>query len=136
MAVEAIAEHFFSPRERAALATLEPSRQCHGFFACWTRKEAYIKAHGEGLSLPLDGFDVSLLPGETARLLGTRPDPAEAQRWVLRQLDVGRGYTAAVAVEGTGWRLRTWDWGSKMFLKHIRRLAAKLGVCAYIASMG
>lgn len=110
LAVEKIAQRFFSPRERAALATLEPGRQADGFFTCWTRKEAYIKAHGEGLSLPLDGFDVSLLPGEAARLLETRPDPAEAQRWVLRELDVGRGYKAALAVEGTDWQLRTWEW--------------------------
>jgi 4'-phosphopantetheinyl transferase len=109
IAVEGIAERFFSPRERAALAALEPSQQIDGFFACWTLKEAYIKAHGEGLSLPLDGFDVSLLPGE-ARLLETRPDPAEAQRWVLRELEVGRGYQAALAVEGAGWQLRTLDW--------------------------
>jgi 4'-phosphopantetheinyl transferase len=112
VAVERIAERFFSPRERAALATLEPSRQIDCFFACWTRKEAYIKAHGEGLSLPLDGFDVSLLPAEEPRLLETRPEPAEAQRWVLRELDVGPGYRAALAVEGAAWHLRTWDWPS------------------------
>ena len=63
-----------------------------------------------GLSLPLDQFDVSFLPGEPARLLATRPDPAEAGRWCLRGLDVADGYKAALAVEGAGWTLRCWDW--------------------------
>jgi 4'-phosphopantetheinyl transferase len=110
MAVDGIATHFFSPRECAALATLEAGAQYDGFFACWTRKEAYIKARGDGLSLPLDQFDVSFLPGEAARLLATRPDPAEADRWMLCDLDVGRHYKAALAVEGAGWQLKTWDW--------------------------
>jgi 4'-phosphopantetheinyl transferase len=62
------------------------------------------------LSLPLDQFDVSVAPGREARLLATRPDPAEAARWTLRDLDVGPGYKAALAVEGAGWRLKVWDW--------------------------
>jgi len=107
---EQIAAHFFSPAECAALMALNPGLRCDGFFTCWTRKEAYIKATGDGLSLPLDQFEVSIVPGEPARLLATRPDPAEAARWTLRDLDVGSAYKAAVAVEGSGWRLKVWDW--------------------------
>jgi 4'-phosphopantetheinyl transferase len=109
MALNRIAAQFFSPHERTALATLEARQQYEGFFACWTRKEAYIKARGDGLSLPLDQFDVSLLPGEAARLLETRPDSAEARCWILRDLEVGFDYKAALAVQGGGWDLRMWD---------------------------
>jgi 4'-phosphopantetheinyl transferase len=107
-----IAERFFSATERRALATLDPTQQRDAFYACWTRKEAYIKATGDGLSLPLDQFDVTLLPGEPAQLVATRPDPAEAGRWTLMGLDVGDGYKAALAVEGAGFRLKTWDWSA------------------------
>jgi 4'-phosphopantetheinyl transferase len=76
------------------------------------RKEAYVKARGDGLSLPLEQFDVSLLPGEAAQLIETRPDPAEASRWRLTALDAGDGYKAALVVEGDGWMLQQWDWAS------------------------
>ena len=99
----------FSSRERDALAGLRPPLLQDAFFACWTRKEAYIKARGDGLSLPLDSFDVAVLPGDRAQLIATRPDATEAKRWTLRDLDVGPGYKAALAVEGSDWRLKTWD---------------------------
>ena len=104
------AARFFSPTEQQALAALSGARQIDAFFDCWVRKEAYVKARGEGLSLPLEQFDVSLLPGEPAQLIGTRPDPAEASRWRLTALDAGEGYRAALAVEGEGWMLQQWDW--------------------------
>lgn len=103
-----IAERFFSRAEVAALRALPPSAENKGFFTCWTRKEAYIKAKGEGLSTPLDRFDVSLAPGQPARLLMTREAPEERERWSLREIDPGPGYTAAIAVEGHDWKLRLW----------------------------
>ena len=103
------AAHFFSPNEQHVLETLTGLAKIEAFFECWTRKEAYVKARGEGLSLPLDQFDVSLRPGEPARLIATRPDPAEAERWQLSELSVADGYKAALAVEGRGWTLRSWD---------------------------
>jgi 4'-phosphopantetheinyl transferase len=105
-----IAEHFFSAAERGSLAGLPAPAQTEAFYACWTRKEAYIKATGVGLSLPLDQFDVSLRPGEPAKLLATRPDDAEAHRWTLLELDVGPNYKAAAAVEGSQFQLKTLDW--------------------------
>lgn len=105
---EEIAGRFFSPREVEDLRALPPPLREAAFFNCWTRKEAYIKARGEGLSLPLDGFDVSLAPGEPAALLANRLDPEEVARWSLRELRPWPGFAAALAVEGRGWRLKCW----------------------------
>ncbi len=110
LAVAEIAERFFSRREVAMLRTLPPEGQRQAFFRCWTRKEAYTKARGEGLSLPLDQFDVSLAPGEPAAVLGTQRDPSEAFRWSLQELTPAPGYVAALAVAGHGWRLACWQW--------------------------
>jgi 4'-phosphopantetheinyl transferase len=112
LSVLEIAERFFSPRERGALAALPEALRTDAFFDCWTRKEAYIKARGEGLSLPLNGFDVAFGRGEPAKLLATRPDAAEACRWGLRELDIDDGYKAALAVEGAQWTLKCWDWAA------------------------
>jgi len=110
VACEQIAARFFSPRESATLRALPATVKQKAFFTCWTRKEAYIKARGEGLSLPLDQFDVSLAPGEPAALLNMRGGPMESSRWSLQELILGPGYVAALAVEGHGWRLACWEW--------------------------
>jgi 4'-phosphopantetheinyl transferase len=96
---ERIAAHAFSAEEREALMTLSASQRRVGFFHCWTQKEAYIKATGEGLSRPLDGFDVSLAPDQPARLLADRTDPTAVQRWLLYNLCPAPGFAAALAVE-------------------------------------
>ena len=105
-----IAERFFSPREIAALRALPADVQREAFFTCWTRKEAYLKARGDGLALRLDQFDVSLAPGEPAVLLSTNDDPQEASRWSLQELNPGPGYVATLAVEGRDWQLKCWQW--------------------------
>jgi len=110
--VAEIAERFFSCRGAAMLRALSAEVQREAFFNCWTRKEAYIKARGEGLSLPLDQFDVALAPGEPAALLDTRPDASEAARWSLRELPPTPNYVAALAVAGHGWRFTCWQWPS------------------------
>ena len=109
-ACEEIAEHFFSDREVAALRALPANQRREAFFNCWTRKEAYVKALGEGLSVALDGFDVSLAPGEPAALLSVRDKTEQWLHWSLRELTPGAGYVAAVAVEGGGWKLKCWQW--------------------------
>jgi 4'-phosphopantetheinyl transferase len=110
VATKEIAARFFSAKECRDLATVTPDMRCAAFFACWTRKEAYLKARGDGLSLPLEQFDVSFLPGDEPRLIETRHDPAEVHRWTLHALDGGCGYKAALAVEGVDWKLKCWDW--------------------------
>ncbi len=107
---EEIAERFFSRREVAMLRALPASSRLKAFFDCWTRKEAYLKARGEGLSLPLDRFDVSFSPGQPAALLSVHDNPTEVGRWSLRELFPGPGHVAAVAVEGHAWHLRCWQW--------------------------
>jgi 4'-phosphopantetheinyl transferase len=110
MAMEEIAARFFSAAECSALATVTPALRSAVFFACWTRKEAYLKARGDGLSLPLAAFDVSLLPSDEVRLLATRHDSTDVHRWTLRSLEAGDGYQAALAVECGDWKLKCWDW--------------------------
>ena len=94
-----IAQQYFSKSEVAELQSLPLEQRVNGFFTCWTRKEAYIKAQGLGLALPLESFDVSLTPGQPAILRATRPDEKESTRWTLRSLDVDPNYAGAVAVE-------------------------------------
>jgi 4'-phosphopantetheinyl transferase len=105
-----IAQRFFSKSEVEALLAQPPDQQADCFFNCWTRKEAYIKAIGEGLSCPLHRFDVTLAMDEPARLLATRVDSQDASHWSMHNLDVGAGYKAAVIAEGTDWRLHCWKW--------------------------
>jgi 4'-phosphopantetheinyl transferase len=110
LAEQEIAERFFSCEEVRALRALPESERQEAFFRCWTRKEAYIKAKGEGLSMPLDSFDVSLVAGEPPMLLRTRSDAREALRWSLIELCPAPGFVAAAAVERGDWNLKCFDW--------------------------
>jgi 4'-phosphopantetheinyl transferase len=80
------------------------------FYDCWTRKEAYIKARGEDLSHPPQDFAVSRVPDERAELLDSKLGREEVSRWSLRELRVGAGRAAALAVGGRGWRLACYEW--------------------------
>jgi 4'-phosphopantetheinyl transferase len=110
--VQAIARRFFSSSEQKHLADLPVEKSVEAFFRCWTRKEAYIKAIGDGLSLPLSQFDVSLESGESDALLATRPDGSEAGHWLLREVPGGPGYIAALCVRGRDCKLSDWSEGS------------------------
>ena len=107
-ASEEIARRFFSPREVAAFNALPVEQRVAAFFRCWTRKEAYIKAIGRGLSQPLDGFDVTLGPTEPAALL--RADDDNASRWSLSDIDTGADYAAALVIEGQIPNIVCWQW--------------------------
>ncbi len=94
-----VAENFFSKNERLALQAIAPELQQTAFFNCWTRKEAYLKARGDGLIFPLDEFDVSLNSDE-AKLLSVHHSPEENQRWTLYHLNPKPQYIGALAVAG------------------------------------
>ena len=93
-----IATRFFSEAEQRALKGLPQTEQRQGFFRCWTRKEAFLKARGHGLSFPLDLFDVSTGAEDAEVTLVTRPDAAEAQQWQIMGAAAPEGCAAAVAV--------------------------------------
>jgi 4'-phosphopantetheinyl transferase len=105
-----IAESFFSPLENAVLQSLPVDIQHHAFFTCWTRKEAYIKAVGKGLSIPLDRFDVTVAPGEAAALLNFPENPQEVSRWSLIELIPASDMVATLAVEGDRGQVLCWQW--------------------------
>lgn len=121
ISAQVIARQYFSESEFSELMALPSEQREIGFFNCWTRKEAYIKAQGLGLSLPLESFDVSLGPNEPVILRATRPDPQEAARWTLLSLEVSPDYAAALAVEGAvlspskdqDLEFRFWDWNTR-----------------------
>lgn len=100
-----IADRYFSPQEVQELRALPAALQAEGFFLCWTRKEAYLKARGEGLHIPLESFSVSLTPGLPERL-----QSADSARWSLRSLRPDQRYVGALVAGGHGWSLRRWDW--------------------------
>jgi 4'-phosphopantetheinyl transferase len=113
LATDEIARRFFSLAERNQLEAIVPEQKTEAFFNCWTRKEAYIKARGEGLSFPLDQFDVSFAPDAPPALLGNRRDANEVSRWSFEELSPADGYAAALTVEGNFSRLLLWDFPGK-----------------------
>ena len=96
-----LAERFFSRREIEELRAVPGHLQAAAFFTAWTRKEAYLKARGDGLVVPLDQFDVSLSPGAAPTLLRSTSQPADQARWRIYDVPPIPGYAAALVVEGT-----------------------------------
>ena len=107
-----LAERFFAPGETAVLRTLDRAERDAAFLRCWTLKEAYVKAVGAGLSIPLDRFEVGYVPAVPEPALRFLDEGAEAARWVLRALDPGPGYVGALAAEGSGFRLTRYEWSA------------------------
>jgi len=117
---ENVARRSFSQREMAEFRSLPIDQKVLAFFLCWTRKEAYIKARGLGLSIPLDSFDVSLTPGKPAKLRYAEMHPDDAAGWTLKSLDISPDYAAALVIEdrmlmdpgsvNATEEVRCWDW--------------------------
>ena len=108
--MEQIVERYFSAREKDVFQALPEGDKKEAFFNCWTRKEAFIKSTGDGLSWPLDRFDVSLVPGEPARLLSIDGDSKAVCRRLIQNLKPAPGFAAAFAVEGRSWEVHYWQW--------------------------
>ncbi len=108
-----IARRFLSTAEVDYLIALPSHRYAEAFFSCWTKKEAYVKAYGEGLAIPLNSFSVPLTT-DTAHapvdLYVASKGIVPAKPWSLYTLRPAPGYAGALAIEGTGWRLRQWQW--------------------------
>ena len=101
--MDSLARQVFSPSEQERLQNVAAPFRIPAFYAGWTRKEAYVKARGDGLQRALDSFDVELTPGRPARLIDVRGErPGEADRWHLQALDIWPGYAAAVCVQRPG----------------------------------
>jgi 4'-phosphopantetheinyl transferase len=93
-----IARRFFSKHEFTVLQSLPETDLVSGFYNCWTRKEAFVKAVGSGLYMPLDAFAVTLKPEEAAKLLWMTGAPDEAEHWTLYAWRPASGYAAALAI--------------------------------------
>jgi len=94
-----IAERFFSKGESARLRALPAAEQARAFFECWTRKEAYVKARGDGLTRALGSFEVGFGPGVAATVLRADDEPDAAARWSAWDLPAPEGFAGAVIVE-------------------------------------
>jgi 4'-phosphopantetheinyl transferase len=115
---EDVAERFFSKREIAALAALPAEDQLTGFYRCWTRKEAIVKAIGEGLSHALDSFDVSVAAGQPAIVERWGDESDTARQWRLANFEPAPGFAGAIACLTNGspldFTMRRWGAGSAL----------------------
>jgi 4'-phosphopantetheinyl transferase len=105
-----VARRFFARGEVDALVVAAPEERAVTFVRCWTRKEAYVKARGDGLSLSLQHFEVPLSSDAAWALASSEEDPSEVGRWSLHELLPAPCYLGALVVEGASYRLSTWEW--------------------------
>jgi len=112
--IATLAEQFFSSRERTSLRSLPERLHVPAFFACWTRKESFIKATGDGLSLPLSEFSVTAHPDLDPSLEDVRGNTEAGKQWFLADLSVPEGYRAAVTVEGATSVIECFHWPASL----------------------
>ena len=105
-----ISEQFFSPQEVEALLAAPGRERQRAFFSIWTRKEAYVKALGEGLYVPFSEFDVSVCSEAQIVESSSECSSHKSHRWSLLELTLGADYVGAIAVEGDTPQLRYWHW--------------------------
>lgn len=111
---EALAKAFFSEREIRELAELPQASKLKGFFDCWTRKEAFVKAVGLGLTCPLNRFSVSLAPGRPAAVLEAADELGAAEKWTMISLATGPDFSAALVFEGPAARINLFNWNAPL----------------------
>jgi 4'-phosphopantetheinyl transferase len=104
-----IARRFFAPAEVARMTVLEPATREGAFFRCWTRKEAYLKALGDGLAKPLDSFEVTFGADEPVELR-VPGDPCEQTKWTLIALEPAMGFAAAIVATRGMRDVHSWRW--------------------------
>jgi 4'-phosphopantetheinyl transferase len=108
--VEYLVARFFSERENETFKKVPDNEKPAAFFNLWTRKEALLKATGEGITRSLSLVEVSFLPGERARLLAISGDVAPAAQWSLRELSPAAGFTGALAIQAREISVQCWKW--------------------------
>jgi 4'-phosphopantetheinyl transferase len=108
--MDELVARFFSPRENEAFQKVADAVKPAAFFNLWTRKEAILKATGEGITRSLSLVEVSFLPGEPAQLLAISGDAAKAAQWSLRELSPAAGFTGAIAIQSRDIEVRCWRW--------------------------
>ena len=105
-----LANRILSRQEKAEFRKILPNEQLETLFRYWTCKEAYAKATGEGLALPLKEIHISLVPGSMVRLISIKRSVQEASRWSLQELHPVPGFAAALVIEGHDYHLSQWQW--------------------------
>jgi len=108
--VDELVARFFSARENALFQKVPEAEKPEAFFNLWTRKEALLKATGEGITRSLSLVEVSFLPGEPARLLAISGDEKKAAEWTLRDFSPVAGFVGAIAIQMPDVRLSSWKW--------------------------
>jgi 4'-phosphopantetheinyl transferase len=121
---DGIARRCFTTDERAQISSLSNAARPRAFFEYWTRKEAFVKAKGVGVSFALNQFEVTVRSNEAALLL-TQWDPAEVDRWSLHAVDVHPDYAAALVLEGSDLQLSRWEAAERMLRKSSFNHSAK-----------
>ena len=107
---EGVTNSFFSAMERKAIQSVPSIDRLFAFFTCWTRKEAYLKATGDGIGVPLDSFDVSVIPDSLPRLLRVQGAPEETSRWHFHTLPLASEYIGVAAHDGPIERVQHYQW--------------------------
>jgi 4'-phosphopantetheinyl transferase len=108
--IDQLADHCFSEKELRTFKQLKSQHRRAAFFRCWTRKEAYVKAIGDGFSAPLKGFDVSFLPEAEARLLRVVADSEEADKWSMCSFEPALDVQGALVAAGNDWNAHFYRW--------------------------
>lgn len=108
--MEQVASLLLSTHEMAVFQSLSPEEKQTAFFSAWTHKEAFVKALGKGLTLPLNHFEVSRVHGSLARIVQNHNHPAQPLNWFVKDLPISSQFSAAVCVEGESWKLRCLKW--------------------------